>query len=166
MTPKPIEWWLRPVMIAAREGEHSAVALKLVSRGPFAGSRPRFAAGITPPNGLGPPKPVPAVMVGRTCGAPGGGTTRMGQYGVDCAALRSILPSNFCGGGGNWFPSIVVVALGDPGVPVICCGNAGSVVNSAARVTIEAVVIKGFARMITSEIIALAPTPPHLDLEA
>jgi hypothetical protein len=32
------------------------------------------------------------------------------------AALRSILPSNFCGGGGSWLPSIVVVALGEPGV--------------------------------------------------
>jgi hypothetical protein len=39
---------------------------------------------------------------------------------VDCAALRSILPPNFCGGGGSWLPSIVVVALGEPGVPVVC----------------------------------------------
>jgi hypothetical protein len=50
--------------------------------------------------------------------APFGGTTRMGQYGVDWAAFRSILPSNFCGGGGSWLPSIVVFALGEPGVPV------------------------------------------------
>jgi hypothetical protein len=25
MTPKPAEWWLRPVISAARVGEHSAV---------------------------------------------------------------------------------------------------------------------------------------------
>src|SRR5262249_13345601 len=166
MTPKPIEWWLRPVMIAAREGEHSAVELKLVYRRPFAAIRSRFGVGITPPNVLDTPKPVSSVMMSKTFGAPLGGTTRIGQYGVDCAALRSILPSNFGGGGGNWFPSIVVVALGEPGVPVICCGSAGSVVNSAARVTIEALVIKGLGRMITSEIIALMPAPSHLDFEA
>ena len=47
--------------------------------------------------------------------------TRAGQYGVDCAALRSILPPNFGGGGGNCCPPIVVVALAEPGVPVVCC---------------------------------------------
>jgi hypothetical protein len=30
MTPKPTEWWFRPVMSAARVGEQSAVELKLV----------------------------------------------------------------------------------------------------------------------------------------
>src|SRR5215472_14529707 len=137
-------------MMAAREGEHSAVELKLVKRRPLAAILSSVGVGTTPPNALVTPKPVSSVIISSTFGAPFGGTTRIGQYGVDCAALRSILPSNFCGGGGNWFPSIVVVALGDPGVPVICCGNAGSVVNSAASVTIEAVVIKGVARMITS----------------
>ena len=28
------------------------------------------------------------------------------------------------GGGGSYLPSIVVVALGEPGVPVICWANA------------------------------------------
>jgi hypothetical protein len=31
-----------------------------------------------------------------------------------------ITPPNFGSGGGNCLPSIDVVALGDPGVPVIC----------------------------------------------
>src|SRR6516165_11066036 len=111
-------------MIAARDGEHSAVELKLVKRRPLAAMRSRFGVGITPPNVLETPKPVSSVMINRTFGASLGGTTRAGQYGVDCAALRSILPSNFCDGGGSWFPSIVVVALGEPGVPVICCASA------------------------------------------
>src|SRR5215510_1636687 len=57
-------------------------------------------------------------------GAPFGGTTRAGHQGVDCAALRSILPSNFCGGGGSWLPGIVVVALGEPATPVVCWASA------------------------------------------
>jgi hypothetical protein len=56
--------------------------------------RSRFGVGTTPPNVLVTPKPVSSVMIKRTFGAPLGGTTRAGQYGVDCAALRSILPRN------------------------------------------------------------------------
>ena len=71
-------------------------------------------------------------MISSTLGAPFGGTTRGGQYGVDCAALRSILPPNFGGGGGSWSPLIVVVALGEPGTPVICCADAGTAPSAAA----------------------------------
>src|SRR5262245_51414265 len=58
-------------------------------------------------------------MIKSTFGAPFGGTTRAGQYGFEFFTSRSILPSNFCGGGGNCSPLIVVVAAGDPGVPVV-----------------------------------------------
>src|SRR5262249_23913106 len=78
-------------------------------------------------------------------GAPFGGTTRMGQYGVDCAALRSIFPLNSCGSGGSWLPSIVVVALGEPGAPVTCCANVGSVASRTPRATTETLVIHWFA---------------------
>src|SRR4029079_15885805 len=54
-------------------------------------------------------------------GAPLAGTTRAGHQGIDCAALRSILPSNFCCGGGRWLPGIVVVALGEPAAPAVSC---------------------------------------------
>src|SRR5215467_12533951 len=84
--------------------------------------RSRFGVGITPPNVLETPKPVSSVMISRTFGAPFGGTTRAGQNGFDCAAFRLITPSNFCGGGGSCSPLIVVVAVGEPGVPVICPG--------------------------------------------
>jgi hypothetical protein len=35
-------------------------------------------------------------------------------------------PPNSGGGAGSWLPGIVVVALGEPGVPVICCASVGS----------------------------------------
>src|SRR4029077_19584349 len=53
-------------------------------------------------------------------GAPLGGTTRDGQYGLESVALSFITPPNGSGGGGICFPSIVVVALGEPGVPGVC----------------------------------------------
>src|SRR5262249_17910190 len=89
--------------------------------------------GITPPNVVVTPKPVSSVMISRMFGAPLGGTTRAGHQGVDCAALRSILPSNFCGGGGSWLPGIVVVALGEPAAPVVSCALAAEVSAGAAR---------------------------------
>src|SRR5262249_35936986 len=89
--------------------------------------------GITPPNVVVTPKPVSSVIIKRMFGAPFGGTTRAGHQGVDCAALRSILPSNFCGGGGSWLPGIVVVALGEPGAPVVSCALAAEVSAVAAR---------------------------------
>src|ERR1700739_537574 len=63
-------------------------------------------------------------MIRSTLGAPLGGTTRAGQYGFDWLAWRVMSPPNFGGGGGRYFPSIVVVAPGEPGVPVICCADA------------------------------------------
>src|SRR5215469_14202303 len=68
-------------------------------------------------------------MIRRTFGAPFGGTTRAGQYGFDWSACRPISPPNFEGAGGRYFPSIVVVAPGEPGVPVVCCANAGTTVS-------------------------------------
>jgi len=55
------------------------------------------------------------VMIRSTLGAPFGGTTRAGQYGFESLASRSILPPNFCGGGGSWSPGIVIVAAGSRG---------------------------------------------------
>jgi hypothetical protein len=52
-------------------------------------------------------------------GAPLGGTTVGGQPGLESTALRLILPANGGGGFGIYFPSMVVVALGEPGVPVV-----------------------------------------------
>jgi hypothetical protein len=51
--------------------------------------------------------------------------------------LRSIFPSNFCGGGGICAPAMVVVALGEPGVPVICWADAGRLVTAIISISAE-----------------------------
>src|SRR2546425_11811843 len=75
-------------------------------------------------------------MMSKTLGAPFGGTTRAGQYGFDPAVVRSILPPNFCGGGGSCVPSMTVVAAGEParGAAFGCAlpGYRGRPVHNAA----------------------------------
>src|SRR5262245_1820244 len=86
---------------------------------------------MTPPNVLVTPKPESSVMMSRTLGAPFFGVTFAGQKGCDLAAMRSICPPNFDGGGGSCLPSIVVVAAGDPGgaAAFVSCPAAEAVVN-------------------------------------
>src|SRR5678815_2588868 len=81
--------------------------------------RSSAGVGTTPPKVLGAPKPQSSVMMSSTLGAPLGGTTVGGQYGFDSEAFSLITPPNFGSGGGSCLPSMVVVALGEPGVPVV-----------------------------------------------
>jgi hypothetical protein len=54
--------------------------------------------------------------------APFGGTTRASHAGFDSCALSAVSPWKGWGwGGGTYLPSMVVVAGGDPGAPVVCC---------------------------------------------
>jgi hypothetical protein len=76
-------------------------------------------------------------MMRSTFGAPFGGTTRGGQYGVDSGAVSLIVPPNGSGGGGSWLPSIVTVAPGEPGTPVICWAKADVLSNNVARAVTE-----------------------------
>ena len=50
--PKWTEWWLRPVMSAARVGEHSDAEWKCVYRSPCAGELVHVGVGIVPPKVL------------------------------------------------------------------------------------------------------------------
>src|SRR4029453_1198309 len=59
-------------------------------------------------------------MISNTFGAPLGGSTDGGQYGLESLAVSLITPPNFGGSGGSCLPSSVIVAPGVPGVPVIC----------------------------------------------
>jgi hypothetical protein len=59
-------------------------------------------------------------MINSTLGAPFGGTTWAGQYGLESVAFMLITPPKAGGGGGRYFPSMLVVALGEPGTPVVC----------------------------------------------
>src|SRR5206468_731833 len=97
--------------------------------------RSSTGVGMTPPKVLETPKPWSSVMISSTLGAPLGGTTRAGQYGLESLALSLMTPPNFAGGAGTWLPLIVVVALGEPGVPVIsgcCAGQADGATDNAA----------------------------------
>src|SRR5215472_18702295 len=85
----------------------------------------------------------------RTLGAAFGGTTRGGHHGFDSEAFSLITPPNFGSGVGSCFPVIVVVASGEPGVPVICWVNVGSA-DRTPRARTEALTIHRFARMMTS----------------
>src|SRR5690242_9727404 len=80
-------------------------------------------------------------MIRRIFGAPLGGTTRGGHHGVDSGAVCLITPPNLGGGGGSCSPLIVLVALGEPGVPVICSAGAEH------SVAMMAATIIAYARM-------------------
>ena len=82
--------------------------------------RSMAGVGMTPPKVLGAPKPWSSVMISSTFGAPFGGTMRGGHQGVDSEAFSLITPPNAGSGGGSCFPSIVVVAPGEPNSPVTC----------------------------------------------
>src|SRR5437763_13859176 len=73
-------------------------------------------------------------MMSRMLGAPLGGTTRGGQYGLESVAASLITPPKGIGGGGSCFPSMVVVAPGEPGVPVAwtCARAEGATAMTAA----------------------------------
>src|SRR5208282_1835731 len=71
-------------------------------------------------------------MMSRMFGAPLGGTMRGGHQVFESVALCLMTPPNFGGGGGNWFPGIVVVALGEPSTPVTCCAATGATASVAA----------------------------------
>src|SRR3954466_201373 len=62
-------------------------------------------------------------MMSRTLGAPLGGTMVGGHHGLESLEFSLITPPNFGSGAGIWFPSIVVVALGEPDTPVTCCAK-------------------------------------------
>src|SRR5262249_53620629 len=97
----------------------SAVECMPVYRNPVFATRSSVGVGITPPNVLGAPKPTSSVIMSRMLGACLGGTTRGAHHALDCKALSLITPPNFGSGAGSCFPLIVVVAPGEPGVPVI-----------------------------------------------
>jgi hypothetical protein len=120
---------------------------------------------MTPPNVLETPKPVSSVMMSSTFGAPLGGRTRAGQYGVDSAALRSIFPPKAGGGGGSCSPPMVVVALGDPGVPAICpelCETATATeIPIASRTAASTHIGRASINLLFGRLELMTYTPPH-----
>src|ERR1700751_2757892 len=77
-------------------------------------------------------------MIKSTLGAPFGGTIVGGQNGLESTAVSLITPPNFGSGGGSCFPSMVVVAPGEPGVPVVCtCARAEGATAMTATASIS-----------------------------
>src|SRR5512136_3301739 len=95
--------------------------------------RSSAGVGTTPPKVPGAPKPTSSVMMSSTLGAPLGGTTRGAHQAFDSEAFSLITPPNFGSGGGSWLPLMVVVALGEPGTPVIFWAMAGAAATRAAN---------------------------------
>src|SRR5262245_1655663 len=95
--------------------------------------------GITPPKVLGTPKPASSVMMSSTFGAPFGGTMRGAHHAFDWRAPSLITPPNFGSGAGSCLPSRVVVALGEPGVPVICWATANAAVKPKSTAPTSAI---------------------------
>src|SRR5271157_4832949 len=91
--------------------------------------------GTTPPNVPGAPKPTSSVMINSTLGAPFGGTMRGAHQAFDSDAFSLITPPNFGSGAGSCFPSIVVVALGEPGTPLTCWALVGIVTSTTKTAT-------------------------------
>src|SRR5262245_30601039 len=109
---------------------------------------------MTPPKVELEPKPASSSKISNTLGAPLGGTTRAGQAGFDCMAFSSISPWNGCDRGGRWRPSIVVVASGEPGVPVVCCCAVAGVTRASVAAEVD---VKGSRLFMTALLWKIRP---------
>src|SRR6266581_1443050 len=119
----------------------------LLYRSPAFAIRSIGGVGMTPPNVLGTPKPESSVIMRRIFGACLGGTTRGAHHGFEWRASSLITPPNFGSGAGSCFPLMVVVAPGEPGVPVVCiCALAegATAMTAAASITRKRICVADF----------------------
>src|SRR6188768_166684 len=105
-------------------------------------------------------------MMSSTLGAPLGGTMLGGQYGLESTALGLITPPNCGSGGGSCLPSRVVVALGEPIVPVVwTCALAqgvATIIIIEANIALRRKYRCGFIRFsFCGRLAALALIPPR-----
>ena len=93
-----------------------------------------------------------------------GGTIVGGQEGFESVALRLIVPPNAAAELGMYLPSIVVVALGEPGMPVVwTCARVEGVmtINVAANIPLSRICIFVFMGLFRMELRTFA-SPCHL----
>src|SRR5678815_1096003 len=86
-------------------------------------------------------------MISRMLGAPLGGTTVAGQPGLEPAMLRLALPAKGVGGFGIYRPSMVVVAAGELGVPVVWPGawtEGATAIKAAANIPLRRICFVSF----------------------
>jgi hypothetical protein len=79
MTPVAVTWGLRPVIRAARVGEHKAVVWNRLYRRPCAASLSMLGEETPPPKTLNCPKPTSSRRISTMLGAPFGGRTICGK---------------------------------------------------------------------------------------
>jgi hypothetical protein len=79
MTPIPTLWWLRPVSVAARVGEHRAVVWNRLYFTPVSAKRSAVGVRHGPPNAEGAPNPTSSIIISSTLGAPAGGRSGSGR---------------------------------------------------------------------------------------
>jgi hypothetical protein len=81
---------------------------------------------------------------------------------LESLAVSLITPPNFVSGGGSCLPLMVMVASGEPGVPVICCALEEEVVRANAAHNSAA----SFMRSLLSMVLFLLSTlfPANLEI--
>src|SRR5512147_923787 len=94
--------------------------------------RSRAGVGTTPPNVLGAPNPQSSVMMSNTLGAPFGGATVGAHHAFESVAFSLITPPNLGSGGGSCFPSMLMVALGEPDTPLTVWATPGTAAKANA----------------------------------
>src|SRR5258708_3344414 len=72
-------------------------------------------------------------MISNMFGASFRGTTGGGQSGLESLAFRLMTPPNGGGWGGRYVPLMVLVALGEPGTPLICWALTGTAASKKKR---------------------------------
>ena len=92
---------MRPVISAARVGEHSAVVWNMLYRRPALASLSKLGVGIGPPKVDAAENPTSSVRMSKTFGAPLGAPRGWGKSGAESAAVRPILPLKGCSGLGR-----------------------------------------------------------------
>src|SRR5262245_14763317 len=96
------EWWLRPVMSAARVGLQSAVVWNVLYRRPSAASLSIVGDGTPPPKVLNWPNPASSIRISTTFGAPFGACTGCGNCGgSESRYVRPTLPGKRKSGRGS-----------------------------------------------------------------
>ncbi len=84
-----LEWWLRPVTMHERLGEHNAVVCMLLYRRPLAAIASKFGVAIGLPKQPRLPNPVSSRTTNTTFGASARALTGAGQAALDSSAVRA-----------------------------------------------------------------------------
>jgi hypothetical protein len=100
-------------------------------------------------------------MISRMFGAPLRGVMVGGHHGLEVFASSVMVPPNLGSGAGIWLPGIVVVALGEPSVPVTTCATAGVAAHRPAAT--KAAMVAAMAPRRDIDVMCRPPSMSSLD---